>query len=397
MRCTAWFCWILVFVECSTRAEAAPLIGVEYMAVRHFRKLGPHGSCPEGAEGMKKKKWKQCELHHETLNGELCRLKRSVLRRIAALAVTSQRALDEADDSEDPKASYIHLIVECQRSSASQRDCWDKGVTLATFRVATESMPPSELRQTAQRLGVRQEKIDDADDSENRRDALRAIVLAARAQELWSSGPHGNPSFEAIRLCGIRQEDGIRLLRYCASVSRCDSSYLYTESLAANPKWGASDDWTGIRDVLLGHCADGSAMLPFDVWAVTAAHFRDFSFKMPDPVQECVLVCGGATNSYGNEDAFCHFMPFVSAEQLSMLPTVAANRSWGDMISAVASRNGGECTLVDSVREKGDCYFHSVLVLLHFKDVLLQNPPSVFYERICACATPDPDREWLLI
>ena len=36
-------------------------------------------------------------------------------------------------------------------------------------------------------------------------------------------------------------------------------------------------------------------------------------------------------------------------------------------MSAVASRNGRACAVVHSVRDKGDCYFHSVVVLLPFK------------------------------
>ena len=48
--------------------------------------------------------------------------------------------------------------------------------------------------------------------------------------------------FETLPLCGVSQEQGIRLLRYCLAESRADMSYAATEKQTQNPQWGSSDE-----------------------------------------------------------------------------------------------------------------------------------------------------------
>ena len=88
---------------------------------------------------------------------------------------------------------------------------------------------------------------------------------------------------------------------------------------------------------------------------------------MPDADAEAVLVHGGVDNTMGPSCSGSHFMPLLTADQFSSVPVGRGHVRWRDMVSSVASR--GTAAALDQVRDQGDCYFHSILVLLHFKGV----------------------------
>eukprot|EP00438_Fugacium_kawagutii_P001502 Skav202548 [mRNA] locus=scaffold2011:358482:361283:- [translate_table: standard] len=175
-----------------------------------------------------------------------------------------------------------------------------------------------------------------------------------------------------LPVCGLRShEHGIQILRACLAAARGDLQYGMSELQTAAPVWGGNDDWTLLRSELVRRLAPGSKGLPEEVMAVPAAFFRDPEFCLPDPQQDCVLVNGGVVNVEGVTSG-CHFMPLLHKGQVEGWHCRASvHQKWKDMVLAVEGR-GNDLVLLDTVREAGDCYFHSLLIGLHFRGVLLQ-------------------------
>ncbi|CAJ1457592.1 unnamed protein product [Effrenium voratum] len=173
--------------------------------------------------------------------------------------------------------------------------------------------------------------------------------------------------FSSMPLCGVDHEQGIRLLRSCLARALGDDAYLGTERSSSTPSWGSSSDWEAMRAEVVKCLSEHSAAPPNQIVCVPAAFFRDADFQVPDADAEAVLVHGGVDNTMGPSCSGSHFMPLLTADQFSSVPVGRGHVRWRDMVSSVASR--GTAAALDQVRDQGDCYFHSILVLLHFKGV----------------------------
>ena len=200
-----------------------------------------------------------------------------------------------------------------------------------------------------------------------------------------------------LPICGLpSHEQGIRLLRRCLAQGRKDPQWELSQTDSCSPLWGGMDDWKVLRPHLAACLQPASASLPEDIVAVPAAYFRDAEFQAPNPTEDCVLVSGGIENAI-REGATggCHFMPMLSLAAAKECPASSAPVSkWKDMVAAVEGRCG-EAVLVDWVRDAGDCYFHSLLIALHFKGVLMhvcQNSESVPSPVPPTLTTPPPSQ-----
>ena len=77
-------------------------------------------------------------------------------------------------------------------------------------------------------------------------------------------------------------------------------------------------------------------------------------------------------------------MPVIALDQgRGWLKHSVGQSRWKDMVCAVEGRCA-EAVVVDWVRDGGDCYFHSLLIALHCKGVLLRTTAT----RTTSCATP---------
>ena len=182
---------------------------------------------------------------------------------------------------------------------------------------------------------------------------------------------------QLLPVCGLAShEEGIQLLRACLATARNDPTYGRTETKSESPVWGCNDDWALLRPELEKRIAPLSPKLPTEVMALPAAFFRDPTFAVPDPEQDCVIVFGGVANVKGAGAGGCHFMPLLTQRQAhSWHSSTSAHEKWRDMVLAVEGRGDG-LLLVDRVREAGDCYFHSLLITLHAKGILFRAAAS---------------------
>ena len=190
--------------------------------------------------------------------------------------------------------------------------------------------------------------------------------------------PKGTPTKQMVMpVCGLAShEEGIQLLRACLATAREDPTYGGTETQSESPVWGCNDDWALLRPELEKRTAPLSPKLPPEVMALPAAFFRDPTFAVPDPEQDCVVAFGGVANVEGAGAGGCHFMPLLTQRQAhSWHSSTSAHEKWRDMVLAVEGRGDG-LLLVDRVREAGDCYFHSLLITLHAKGILFRAAAS---------------------
>ncbi|CAK0910438.1 unnamed protein product, partial [Prorocentrum cordatum] len=201
-----------------------------------------------------------------------------------------------------------------------------------------------------------------------------------------------------VALCGLAQEQGIAALRACLADARGDETLRFTEITSAMARravvWGDSSAWGDIKVVLQTRLAPGSRPLPSEVMSVCAAHFRDADFIVPDPKEDAVIVHGGLDNGYGSAEDGCHFLPLLHVDEHRLLPPCSSPK-WADMVAAVAARSG-DLALESRVRDGGDCCFHALLVLLHFRGVLMLAPSGVSAAPGGASAglrVPDPTGE----
>lgn len=179
-------------------------------------------------------------------------------------------------------------------------------------------------------------------------------------------------------ICGVEShEEGVRILRAALAAAGDDPAYALTEQQDSHPLWGSNDDWALMRPELLHKLSPTSAELPEKVMAVPASLFRDLDFALPDPVADCVLVSGGVDNTqHEGANGGCHFMPLLAADLArAWRPHGPSHPKWRDMVDAVEGRSHG-FLLLDWVRAAGDCFFHSLLIALHFKNVILCAKPS---------------------
>eukprot|EP01046_Picozoa_sp_COSAG06_P014490 COSAG06_NODE_900_length_11658_cov_9.850852_4_plen_1819_part_00 len=123
------------------------------------------------------------------LRAELSTLKLKALKKRARVAGVSEELIDDADDADDVKSAVIQLIVEVTASSAHAHEAARQALEseLAELKIKA-------LKKRAKSCGVSQATLDDADDAENIRAEVTALIISA---ELDSGSPSstGKPQF----------------------------------------------------------------------------------------------------------------------------------------------------------------------------------------------------------
>jgi len=111
---------------------------------------------------------------------------------------------------------------------------------------------------------------------------------------------------------------GIAALRACLADARGDDAFRFTEITAAKARHaiarGDNSARGDIKDRLEACLAPGSGPLPPEVIVVSAAHFLDAEFTVPDPKEDAVLVHGGIRNDYGSTEDGTHFLPLLHVD-----------------------------------------------------------------------------------
>ncbi|CAK0799279.1 unnamed protein product, partial [Prorocentrum cordatum] len=231
-------------------------------------------------------------------------------------------------------------------------------------------------RKRVQLKGMAEQSVnkDGTNDVKNAKGHQDAIdYIDAKKSEFRQLQMDSTAMFREVALCGLAQEQGIAALRACLADARGDETLRATEISSAVARravvWGDSAAWDDMRDCLQSRLATGSRPLPSQVVSVSAAHFRDSDFTVPDPREDGVLVHGGLETDYESAEDGCHFLLLLHVDEHGQLPPCPSPK-WADMVASVAGRSG-DLALESRVRDGGDCYFHALLVLLHFRGVLL--------------------------
>eukprot|EP01045_Picozoa_sp_COSAG04_P015782 COSAG04_NODE_1273_length_7466_cov_76.544319_6_plen_285_part_00 len=101
---------------------------------------------------------------------ELRAMKVSALKKRAKEAGVGEAELEEADDADDVKGTLIALIVA--REPAEQ------------LRAELAGMKPSALKKRAKEVGVEEGKLEEADDADDVKGTLIALIVARAAEQL---------------------------------------------------------------------------------------------------------------------------------------------------------------------------------------------------------------------
>ncbi|CAK0801151.1 unnamed protein product, partial [Prorocentrum cordatum] len=205
---------------------------------------------------------------------------------------------------------------------------------------------------------VNKDGTNDVKNAKGHQDAIDYID--AKKSEFRQLQMDSTAMFREVALCGLAQEQGIAALRACLADARGDETLRATEISSAVARravvWGDSAAWDDMRDCIQSRLAPGSRPLPSPVVSVSAAHFRDSDFTVPDPREDAVLVHGGLENDYESAEDGCHFLPLLHVDEHGQLPPCPSPK-WADMVASVAGRSG-DLVLESRVRDGGDCYFH---------------------------------------
>ena len=110
----------------------------------------------------------------QTLRQELKGLKPRALKTRAAQIGVDQDKIDEADDADDVKAALVALIMEKEEEKA-------KCSQAQGLRDELEALKPRALKQRARELGVDEKKLDEADDADDVKAALIALIVEQAA------------------------------------------------------------------------------------------------------------------------------------------------------------------------------------------------------------------------
>ena len=110
------------------------------------------------------------------LRSELQKMKVGALGRRAAEAGVDEAALEEAEESADPKAALVELILQC--SGATEAD-----PARAALRAELLRLKLGALGRRAIAEGVDEPLLEEAEDSEDPQAAIIELILAQRA---WS-------------------------------------------------------------------------------------------------------------------------------------------------------------------------------------------------------------------
>eukprot|EP01045_Picozoa_sp_COSAG04_P006490 COSAG04_NODE_320_length_16877_cov_26.485401_1_plen_4766_part_00 len=114
--------------------------------------------------------------------------KPSALKRRARALGAAEAEIEEAEDAEDRTAAMVELVLKHEPAAAQLPSPDDRGQAL---RAELDSAKPSELRKRAAAAGATEEEIDEADDVDDPKAALIALVLERE-------GARGDP-MEALR------------------------------------------------------------------------------------------------------------------------------------------------------------------------------------------------------
>lgn len=126
-----------------------------------------------------------------TLRAELEQLRPSELRRRALRAQVPASVLREAQDSADPKANMIDLLVQYEtypvaaatgQLSAGVADI-PEGQPPTSSETELVALQPSALRRQAFAMGIERSKLDQAQDSENPKQAFAQLILEQQRQQ----------------------------------------------------------------------------------------------------------------------------------------------------------------------------------------------------------------------
>ena len=103
------------------------------------------------------------------LRTELQQLRPSVLKKRAKAAGATEEEIEAAEDADDAKAATVALVVSYEQAAE------DPAVAL---REELAGLKPSVLKKRARAAGATEEQIEEADDAEDPRAAMVALVLA---------------------------------------------------------------------------------------------------------------------------------------------------------------------------------------------------------------------------
>eukprot|EP01052_Picozoa_sp_SAG31_P043431 SAG31_NODE_7230_length_1748_cov_21.537902_1_plen_380_part_10 len=114
------------------------------------------------------------------LRDELGRLKPSALRKRARELGLDEERVDEAEDSDDPRAVLIDLLVSAalSREPAASEPAPDD-VARSVLRSQLQELKISALRKRARELGCDEQKVDAAGDSDDPHTALIDLLVSA--------------------------------------------------------------------------------------------------------------------------------------------------------------------------------------------------------------------------
>ena len=104
------------------------------------------------------------------LRAELSALKPRALKKRAAEVGADEEKIDEADDADDVKGTLIALIVEKEEAAAG-------AARIRALRTELEAMKPRALKKRAAEVGVDEEKLDEADDADDVKGTIIALII----------------------------------------------------------------------------------------------------------------------------------------------------------------------------------------------------------------------------
>ena len=113
---------------------------------------------------------------------ELSTLKLSVLKSRARAVGISDEQLDEVDDAENTKEALIQLIREAENNSTNDEEA---------LRAELSGLKLSALKGRAREMGISDQQLDEADDSDNVKEAVVSLVIAHQLNA--ARGPPGSP------------------------------------------------------------------------------------------------------------------------------------------------------------------------------------------------------------
>ena len=162
--------------------------------------LAVHGDESAAGEAAAAKAAAVAQAAAAQLRAELQGMRASALRRRAEAVGVSADELDDADDSDDPRAAAVGLILAAAAAAyvadaviakateepAARVDNIVAAAAKAREELSAElsSMKLSALRKRAIRMGVDDEALDQADDSHDVKSALVELVLALPAESV---------------------------------------------------------------------------------------------------------------------------------------------------------------------------------------------------------------------